>query len=170
MKPASQRPSPASLLLEARGESEALAPLDLNEYAKVIVELRGKNLSFGKIAEWLTEKLGRPINKGGVYRVCVEWEDAEQQEAERRAEEAENEPAEEVDYESVRARIVGELSLQLVSVAEAYESDQQCSGFAEDACIRAAEIFLQRRRDEQLANEADTSKPVAGETAESASR
>ncbi|MEZ5413278.1 MAG: hypothetical protein R3F03_03080 [Opitutaceae bacterium] len=70
-------PSPEMLLVEAEGAVDRDAPIDLNSYGNVIDQLRDKNYSFGKIAEWLSDRLGRRINKGAVFRshqIWLQWQ------------------------------------------------------------------------------------------------
>ena len=133
------------LLQEARGETSREAPINLPDYEAVIVELRKKNLSFAKIAEWLAERLGRPVNRGGVYRVYADWEQREEDESIYR------DQHQDVGYYEA----VDEMAKSLFEAALTYEKENECSGFGDEALEKAARMYEQRRADERAAAEAD---------------
>lgn len=74
MAPKKLPPSPRSLLAEAKGVEEKIT-VRLQDYADVIGELRDKNYSYGKISEWLGERLGITVNRGLVHRIFTEWDE-----------------------------------------------------------------------------------------------
>lgn len=139
------------LLIEARGVIGRDAPLNLRDYSSVIGELReGKNYSYGKISEWLGERLGREINKGIVYRVYSEWA------LQRSQAEEYDEPQPPEDDEDAYERAVGELSERILNLALQEAKAMGCGG----AIIsNAVELVLrqleQAEADEKAAAEAD---------------
>ena len=145
MSSKSTRPSPKSLLFEARGVDETFAPLNLTEYESVIGELRRKNYSFAKIADWLAERLNRPVNKGGVYRVYTDWEEKLEREREYR----DNSP--EVPLQEA----ISDFASSIISFVEEYEKNNRCSGFADEALEQAAHLYRQQIEDEKTAESRD---------------
>jgi len=140
------------LLVEARGAIERDAPIDLSEYADVIGQLRGKNYSFGRIADWLAERLGRAINKGGVFRVYQTWE-IEQKYA---AEEIDFSPSEPPDDEEETDRLILKIAEEVRSAAVDSVANQSLPEFfADEGILRAAAIIEQERADERAADDAD---------------
>lgn len=154
MNPKNLRPSPQSLLLEARGVTVTDAPINLAEYEAVIVDLRRKNYPFSKIADWLTERLGRPVNKGGVYRVYSDWE-------QREPEKFDPSEYEEISEEEAYARAVHDFALYLAECADDYEKTNKCRGFADEALEKASAMVRQRMQDEKEADKVDASKPTS---------
>jgi hypothetical protein len=154
MAPKKDTPSPKTLLLEARGVVEQDAPIDLDDYADVIGELRQKNFSFGKIAEWLGERLGRPINKGAVFRAYKEWEFT------RSVEIAENAAEESIMTKADRYNeMTGRLADYLVNAANEYSKTQGFPSIIIGAGIRLADMkFEQFKADEESANAEDSVK------------
>ena len=145
-------PTPEMLLVEAKGTVERNAPIDLYDYADVIGQLRAKHFSFGKIAEWLGEKLGRPINKGVVYRIYDGWK-FEQEKLEDLREEYDGPPPDEHDEINMEIR---RLADRILDYAEDAASNKAMpSHIAEEAIIQAAWDINQRRNDERAAEEAD---------------
>ena len=139
------------LLVEAQGAVERDAPIDLHEYASVIGQLRGKNYSFGKIAEWLAERLGRPINKGGVFRVYEDWVEAQDNDERYRGNFGP--PPDEEDQVN---QLIQEIADEILSAANGAVV-RKClpSWFAPEAITRAAKIVEREKADERAAEEAD---------------
>ncbi len=141
------------LLVEAEGALDQEAPLSLSDYVRVIDQLRDKNYSFGKIAEWLSERLGRPVNKGGVYRAYADWlEDC-------RLQEEHGLSLNEVrmhDDDNEAEQYIGGLAEQIRDYANTMASENGWpSDFGEAAILRAAQSIERARADERAADEAD---------------
>ena len=151
MKPKITLPSPKLLLVEARGSVGRDAPLNVDVYASVIGELRdGKNYSFGKIAEWLGERVGREINKGIVYRVYHDWRDA------RANEEPYFDEPEELSDDEQYARAVLELEQEILNFAMERTSALGSGGYTVNEAIENVLYRLkQTQADEKAAREAD---------------
>lgn len=151
MKPKQTLPSPDILLLEARGAIGRDAPLNVDVYASVIAELRdGKNLSFGKIAEWLGERLGREINKGIIYRVYTEWT-----EERANAEPDFNEPEEPTEQEEY-ARAVSELADEILNFTMEKAKALGSGGYIVNEAVESVLYRIkQTQADEKAAAEED---------------
>lgn len=145
-------PTPEMLLVEAEGALDQEAPLSLFDYGRVIDQLRDKNYSFGKIAEWLSERLGRPINKGGVYRAYSDWlEDCRLQEEHGLSL---HEVREHTEDEGTR--IVDDLAEELGNYANSLADERGLPReFATEAMLRMAKIIERERADEKAAEDAD---------------
>ena len=158
MKPKKSIPSPDILLLEARGVVGRDAPLNFDAYASVIGELRdGKNMSFGKIAEWLGERVGREINKGIIYRVYSDWAEA------RANEEPDFDEPEHYSDEEQYARAVHELEEEILNFTMQRASELGSGGYTvTEAVENVLRRIKQTQADEKAAAEADEAAAAKG--------
>lgn len=142
------------LLVEAQGAIERDVPIVLSDYAPVIGQLRHKNYSFGKIAEWLSERLGRSINKGGVFRVYQDWEeDRNEYLAEREAIEPPPDDEEQAD------RLIREIASEVRNAAEDAAARKSLPAwFASEGVLLAAKVVEREQADERAAETADAAK------------
>lgn len=149
-------PLPEMLLLEARGAIGREAPLNVDVYASVIAELRDKkNYSFGKIAEWLGERLGREINKGIVYRIYSDW--CENQEPDI-------EEPEDFSVEQQHARAVHELEEEILNFTLEKARALGSGGYIINEAVQNVLYRVnQARADEKAATEADSVEDLADE-------
>jgi len=155
MAPKNDIPSPEMLLVEAQGAVDRDAPIDMNEYGAVIGQLRGKNYSFGKIAEWLGERLGRSINKGAVYRSYQTW-------LQLREEEGFGAPEfEPPDDEDELNHIIQEYADDVLAWAsKAARGSSHPEWMAKEGIRRAAAMIEQEDADERAAEDADKTDGV----------
>ena len=155
MPPKKDLPSPKMLLVEARGAIEHDAPINLDEYASVIGELRAtKNYSFGKVAEWLGERLGRPINKGAVFRVFKDWERKCELEAFNRDEDMEG-PPNDLDEAESEMKEVADCALD--AARQCREDRKLPASVVIEGLERALRRAKQEAADEKAAEDADAS-------------
>lgn len=146
------------LLLEARGVVGRDAPLNVDTYASVIGELRdGKNMSFGKIAEWLGERVGREINKGIIYRVYSDWAEA------RANEEPDHDEPEHYSDEEQYLRAVHELEEEILNFTMQRANELGSGGYTvSEAVENVLRRIKQTQADEKAALEADEAKEKEG--------
>ncbi len=143
------------LLVEARGAVEDDAPINLDQYDAVIGELRSeKNYSFGKVAEWLTERLGRPVNKGAVFRVFKDWERKCELEAFNRDEDMAPPPDDQDEAEFEMKEVA---NCALDAARQCREDRKLPASFVIEGLERALRRAKQEAADEKAAEDADAS-------------
>lgn len=158
MKPNNALPSPNLLLLEARGAEGLEAPLKIDDYASVIAELREKkNFSYQKIADWLSERLGREVNKGMVYRAYENLR--ELRELQAMTLDVDIDEPEEKSIEEEIAEATAQLEAAILPcVLEKARGLGITGSIIEDALRNVAAHVAQVHADEKAATEADMQK------------
>jgi len=140
-------------MIEVNGVVGKEAPINLSEYSTVIAALRGKNLSFSEIAEWLDQRLGgRTVNRGAVYRTYLGWQGTERQ---RQEESDSNFTTKRMSDDEALEAMISQSSMRVFTLAKEYLAKFGNEGFLAEILERAHAAAVEEINNDAVTREAN---------------